>query len=160
MAIARSVDRRLFFLMDRAHAQVGKNADHVLRNAVGFSSAQAAIITYLGYNDGCRLSELADGVGHNRSAITAMTGRMETAKLISRRSVLFDGRGVSVHLTEKGWQARINVMDVMRDFNSALRQGFSDSELDVIFRFLAETERNAEKFTQAQRPKESALDSN
>lgn len=140
MAIARSVDRRLFFLLDRSHALLGKRADKKLRESAGLGRAQAAVLTYLGYNDGCRLTELAHGVGHNNSAITALCERMDTAGLIIRRKVLFDGRGRTVHLTEKGWERRVIVMDVMRDFNTAIRKGFSEAEMDVILRFLNATD--------------------
>lgn len=136
MAIARSVDRRLFFLLDRSHAQLGKKADKILRKSAGLGRAQAAVLTYLGYNDGCRLTDLAKGVGHNNSAITALTERMDAAGLIARRKVLFDGRGRTVHLTEQGWAKRAIVMDVMRDFNASIRKGFSESDMDIIFRFL------------------------
>ena len=136
MAIARSVDRRLFFLLDRSHALLSKKADKSLRESAGLGRAQAAVLTYLGYNDGCRLTELAQGVGHNNSAITALSERMDSAGLIERRKVLFDGRGRTVHLTEQGWAKRAIVMDVMRDFNGAIRKGFSEAEMETIFRFL------------------------
>lgn len=136
MAIARSVDRRLFFLLDRSHAQLGKKADKILRKSAGLGRAQAAVLTYLGYNDGCRLTDLAKGVGHSNSAITALTERMDAAGLITRRKVLFDGRGRTVHLTEQGWESRAIIMDVMRDFNAALRKGFSEADMDVVFKFL------------------------
>jgi len=136
MAIARSVDRRLFFLLDRSHAQLGKKADKILRRSAGLGRAQAAVLTYLGYNDGCRLTDLARGVGHSNSAITALTERMDDAGLTTRRKVLFDGRGRTVHLTEQGWASRAIVMDVMRDFNAALRKGFSEAEMDIVFKFL------------------------
>lgn len=142
MAIARSVDRRLFFLIDRSHARLGKKADKVLRAQAGLGRAQGAVLTYLGYNDGCRLSELAGGVGHNNSAITALCDRMEQADLLRRKKMIFDGRGRTVHLSEKGWEKRAIVMDVMRDFNAALRKGFSEADLDVIFRFLNTAEDN------------------
>jgi len=61
MAIARPVDRRLFFLFDRAHTQMAKTADNYLASRSGVSTAQAAVLIYLGYNDNCRLSDLAEG---------------------------------------------------------------------------------------------------
>ena len=50
MAIARPVDRRLFFLFDRAHTQMVKSADNYLASRSGVSTAQAAVLIYLGYN--------------------------------------------------------------------------------------------------------------
>lgn len=151
MAIARSVDRRLFFIIDRHHAQLSKTADRVLRKSTGVGSAQAAVLTYLGYHDGCRISELADGVGHNRSALTALSDRMEKGGLIAKKDMIFDGRGKTVTLTEAGWEKRAAIMDVMRDFNDTLRQGFSEQQLDTVLKFLSESEKQAEKFEAARK---------
>ena len=63
MAIARPIDRRLFFFLDRAHTQMAKAADIFLSTRSGVSTAQAAVLIYLGYNDNCRLSDLAKGTG-------------------------------------------------------------------------------------------------
>lgn len=136
MAIARSVDRRLFFIFDRTHARLAKMADQHLRKNAGIKTAQAAALVYLGYHDQCLLSELAEGVGHNNSAITGLIGRMEAAGLVERKAVLSDGRAKRVCLTPKGWAMRETVMNDFRDFNSQLVKGFSESDVEVIYRFL------------------------
>ena len=69
MAIARPVDRRLFFLLDRAHTQMAKAADNYLAPRSGVSTAQAAVLIYLGYNDNCRLSDLAQGTGRKNACL-------------------------------------------------------------------------------------------
>ena len=51
MAIARPIDRRLFFFLDRAHTQMAKAADNFLSTRSGVSTAQAVVLIYLGYND-------------------------------------------------------------------------------------------------------------
>ena len=136
MAIARSVDRRLFFIFDRTHARLAKVADRHLAKNAGLKTAQAAALVYLGYHDQCLLSELAEGVGHNNSAITGLVGRMEAAGLVKRKSVLSDGRAKCVCLTPAGWAKRETVMNDFRDFNSQLVKGFSDAEIEVVYRFL------------------------
>lgn len=143
MAIARSVDRRLFFIFDRTHARLSKLADTRLRRSVGLKTAQAAALVYLGFHDDCLLSELAEGVGHNNSAITGLVDRMERAELVTRVAVLTDGRAKKVRLTPKGWSARETVMRDFRDFNDALVKNFTDSEVEIIFRFLNSAAQNA-----------------
>lgn len=141
MAIARSVDRRLFFLLDRAHLKLMKQAEHYLaqnmpEDAIFVSPAQAAVLIYLGYHDQCSLSELAQGTGRNNSAITGLVGRMETARLVTRGHGTFDRRAKRVALTQKGWLAREQVMDRFRDFNARLVKGLTESEVNAVFKFL------------------------
>ncbi len=142
MAIARPVDRRLFFLFDRSHARLSKLADKRLRRSAGIKTAQAAALFYLGFHDDCLLSELAEGVGHNNSAITGLIDRMERAGLVTRIAVLSDGRARKVRLTDKGWAIREIVMRDFRDFNDHLLKNFSDSEVEVIYRFLQNAPEN------------------
>lgn len=142
MAIARSVDRRLFFILDRTHARLSKQADKRLRGSTGLKTAQAAALFYLGFHDECLLSELAEGVGHNNSAITGLVGRMEKNGLVERISVLSDGRAKKARLTDKGWRMRELVMTEFRDFNDHMVKGFSDGEIEVIYRFLSNAAEN------------------
>ena len=135
MAIARTVDRRLFFLFDRTHTQLSKMADHYLASSSGVSTSQAAVLTYLGYHDGCRLSDLADGVGRNNSAITGLVTRMEKLGLVSRNKTL-DGRSRAVYLTNEGWRLREIVREDFRKFNEKLTRGLTDSEINAVVKFL------------------------
>jgi len=137
MAIARPVDRRLFFLLDRAHTQMAKAADNYLASRSGVSTAQAAVLIYLGYNDNCRLSDLAAGTGRKNAAITGLVSRMETDNLVERKNQLIDRRSKTVSLTSKGWALREDVMNDFRDFNDRLIKGISDSEVEVLLKFFS-----------------------
>jgi len=74
MAIARTVDRRLFFLLDRTHTQLSGAADNVLAAGSGLGRAQAAVLIFLGYNDGCTLSAHAHGTSHRQRLARARCG--------------------------------------------------------------------------------------
>lgn len=137
MAIARPVDRRLFFLLDRAHTQMAKAADNYLASRSGVSTAQAAVLIYLGYNDNCRLSDLAAGTGRKNAAITGLVSRMETDNLVERKNQLIDRRSKTVSLTSKGWALREDVMNDFRDFNDRLIKGMSDTEVEVLLKFFS-----------------------
>jgi len=102
----------------------------------GVKPAQATALVYLGYHNGCQLSELADGVGNNNAAVTGLVTRMEMAGLVVRRQMQSDGRGKTVHLTEKGLIVREQVMDVLRAVDERLSSKFTDAELETINRFL------------------------
>jgi len=47
MAIARTVDRRLFFVLDRTFLQIAQAADMALSEGSGLGRAQAAVLVYL-----------------------------------------------------------------------------------------------------------------
>lgn len=137
MAIARPVDRRLFFMFDRAHTQLAKAADLHLAKRSQVGTSQAAVLIYLGYHDNCRLTELASGVGRNNSAITGLVSRMEHAGLVTRGKSGIDGRTKTVSLTSEGWSVRESVMNDFRGFNEKLVKGLTDSEIDTIMKFLS-----------------------
>lgn len=137
MAIARPVDRRLFLMLDRTHARLSKLMDKQLAASAGLKTAQSAALAYLGYHDECTLSELAEGVGHNNSAITALVDRMSAAGLVERVRVLSDGRSRKVRLTSKGWHMREIVMTDFRDFNDRMVKGFTPAEIETVYKFLS-----------------------
>lgn len=146
MAIARTVDRRLFFLLDRTHTRLAKSADKYLSGSSGVSTSQAAVLIYLGYHDGCRLSELADGVGRNNSAITGLVSRMENLGLLTRNKTM-DGRSRAVYLTEEGWRLREVVREDFRTFNEKLTRGLTESDVDAVIKFLNLSVENVEGAT-------------
>lgn len=137
MAIARPVDRRLFFIMDRAHTRLSKEADNYLAKKSGVSTSQAAVLIYLGYHDRCRLTDLAKGIGRNNAAITGLVTRMEADDLLERITLTSDRRAKAVALTDAGWALRVRVMNDFRDFNDRLVKGLSDTEVEAVLKFLA-----------------------
>ncbi len=136
MAIARPVDRRLFFWFDRAHTILTKQADGFLSENSGVSTAQAGVLIYLGFHDGCSLSDLADGIGRNNPAVTGLINRMEKAGLVVRVHGSGDARRKAVRLTELGHLKREQVRDDFRTFNEKLTKGLTQSEADAVLKFL------------------------
>jgi len=114
MAIARTVDRRLFFVLDRTFLQIAQAADTALAEGSGVGRAQAAVLVYLGYHDGCTLTELSEGTGRRNAAISGLVDRMEAADLIFRKQSYGDRRQRTVQLTDKGWAIREAVMTDLR----------------------------------------------
>ena len=142
MAIARTIDRRLFFILDRAHTQLAKQADAYLANRSGVSTSQAAVLIYLGYHDNCRLTELAEGTGRNNAAITGLVTRMERDGLVERVKLTTDRRAKAVSLTDTGWSMREDVMNDFRDFNERLIKGLTASEVNATLKFLQKAPKN------------------
>ena len=137
MAIARTVDRRLFFILDRVHSRLSQKAETILaKGASKVSRSQALVLVFLGYNDNCRMSDLAEGTGRNNAAISGLVERMEAAQLVERKPSYGDRRVKTVGLTAKGWAKREDVMNDFRDFNTQLVKGLSESEIQAVFKFL------------------------
>ncbi len=135
MAIARPTHRRLFAVFDHAHGRLSRRAGQALAD-VNIKPAQATALVYLGYHNGCQLSELAQGIGCNNSAVTGLVSRMETAGFACRRTLQSDGRGKTVHLTDKGLLKREQVMDTLRVLDEKLSKNFTDAEMETIYKFL------------------------
>ncbi len=146
MAIARPVDRRLFFLLDRVHTLLSTNADYFLADRSGVSTSQAAVLIYLGYHNDCYLSDLAEGIGRKNSAITGLVTRMERQNLVERKHGGMDRRTKRVGLTSKGWEIREKVMDDFRDFNDSLVRGLTETEMDAVIKFFSLAPINIQKF--------------
>ncbi len=136
MAIARTVDRRLFFVLDRVHTRLSQQADAVLSKGSGIGRSQALVLVFLGYNDDCRMTDLAEGTGRNNAAISGLVERMEKSGLVERRASYGDRRVKTVALTSEGWAKREAVMNDFRDFNTQLVKGLSEAEIETVFKFL------------------------
>ena len=134
MAIARPTHRRLFAVFDHAHGHLSRRARIALATK-DVKPAQAMALVYLGYHNGCQLSELADGVGCNNAAATGLVSRMESSGLVRRKILQSDGRGKTVNLTNKGLLKREQVMDVLRKLDEKLSKNFTDAEMDTIYKF-------------------------
>ncbi len=145
MAIARTVDRRLFFVLDRTFLQIAQAADIALSEGSGLGRAQAAVLVYLGYHDGCTLTELSEGTGRRNAAMSGLVDRMEAVDLISRKQSYGDRRQRTVHLSDKGWKAREDVMSDFRDFNTQLTRGLNEAELAAVMKFLSQSVVNVQK---------------
>lgn len=107
----------------------------------GAHGAQAMALIALGTHDGRSLSELAAATATGQAATTTLVRRMENGGLVTRTPDAEDGRSSRVRLTAAGHAAREAVHDMIAEFNEALEAGFSDAELEVIYRFLAQAER-------------------
>ncbi len=136
MAIARPIDRRLFFWFDRAHTLLSKRADAHLSINSGLSTSQASVLIYLGFHDQCGLSDLAEGIGRNNPAVTGLVNRMEKDGLVTRIHGGLDGRRRKVKLTDLGWKKREQVQEDFRIFNERLAKGLTQTEMDAVLKFL------------------------
>jgi MarR family transcriptional regulator, organic hydroperoxide resistance regulator len=130
------MDRRLFFLFHRAQRALATYASAGLDEHLGISIAQLTTIMYVSKHSGCSLTELADLLDLNKSAVTGLVQRMERAGTLRREANPQDGRGQLLFVTPKGETLRDRARPLLRRLNADLTEGFSEAEMDVVYRYL------------------------
>jgi DNA-binding MarR family transcriptional regulator len=130
------IDRRLVFLMHRAHRALTARANAVAISELGVSSAQLAMLYHVAKHAGCTMSDVADVLDLNKSAASGMVQRLERAGLLRREPDPRDGRASRLTVTEKGEAKRVQSLPLVRRLSSELTANFSAEEVDVIHRFL------------------------
>ena len=95
-------DKRLYFHLQRTAHLVQKQADQRLIAAANVTVAQAAILMVLDEHGGCSQKTLANHLGQNDSAITAMVTRLVRLGHIHKVRDDRDGRAVRLRLTSSG----------------------------------------------------------
>jgi DNA-binding MarR family transcriptional regulator len=89
------------------------------------------------------IGEVARNLGVGLPGISGLVDRMEGAGLVRRVPDAADGRSVRLVLTEQGRSAREVSKRLVASINARLVKSFSDSELDVVARWLTHV---SEKF--------------
>jgi DNA-binding MarR family transcriptional regulator len=133
------MDRRLFFLLHRAHRALSAHASTGLYEALGVSVAHLTTLMYVSKNAGCSLTTLADLLDLNKSAVTGLIQRMERAGSIRRVPNPEDGRGSLLYVTPKGDDLRDRARPLLRRLNAELAEGFTEAEMETVIRFLNTT---------------------
>jgi len=136
MAIAKPVDRRLFLLLERARIRIFREANAVLGRRIGLTATQGGALFHLLRHDGCRIGDLAAGLGLGPPAATGLVNRMVKLGLVDKRAEKSDARASRLFLTEKGRGLAGSVADELKSFNERIAEGFSDQEMEVVYAFL------------------------
>ena len=130
------VDERLFFLLNMARHKVFQFADSHCEQRIGITVTQAAALMFIAKNEGCLQKELSKALSLNNSAVTGLAVRMERNDLIERKPCSEDGRASRVHLTKAGRDKLPEIFPLIQELNQRLTSDLSDSEFEVVSRFL------------------------
>jgi DNA-binding MarR family transcriptional regulator len=131
-----TTDRRLFFLMHRANRALMAYANARTTEALGVSTAQLGTIYYVAKHPQCSLTDIADVLDLNKSAVSGMVQRLERAELVRREANPRDARGSLLSLTERGESVRVRSLAVTRSLTAEITAGFSEDEVATVARFL------------------------
>lgn len=132
-----SSSQQLFFLLTRASHALTRFADRELESRLSVTSTQLAALVRIAGDEGCLLTELAAGLGLNKSAVTTLARRLERQGLAVREASAADGRATSLWLTEEGRAVVRQAEPVMAEFNARLTDELSRDQTRLVTGFLS-----------------------
>lgn len=124
-------DERFIFLLGQARNRLFTKLDQALVETAGVTAAQSGALYYLMANDGCLLTELSRSLVLDKSAVTGLVDRLESKKLVKRKSVPSDRRAMQIFLTEEGRFAGMKCLGITKQFNDSIKEGLSQEEIDT-----------------------------
>ncbi|MBX3192609.1 MAG: MarR family transcriptional regulator [Labilithrix sp.] len=130
------MERRLFLLMFRAHRALTSYGNAQTYAELGVSASQLAALHHVAKHPGCSLTQLADLLDLNKSAVTGLVARMERDRVLRREPDENDGRASVLHVTARGDDVRARSSALTRRLTAELTEGFDPKEMEVVMRFL------------------------
>ena len=117
-------EERLYFLLQVAAHRLKTEADNVLMDVAGLTTAQVAVLNLIASPTQVRQRDLARRLKQNESAITAMITRLTKADLVARRRSDTDARTWLLELTDNGKKTLKRAEKTFRDINARLDEAF------------------------------------
>jgi DNA-binding MarR family transcriptional regulator len=129
-------ERRLIFLLNVAQRRLQRFlAGETQKGRV--TAAQSGLLFVLGKRDGALMSEAGAVLDLGMPGISGLVERAVEAGLIEKRADPDDGRAWRLWLTPAGRRALARAKAGVVELNARLTQGFSESEMDVVARWLS-----------------------
>lgn len=130
------MDKRLFFMMNRARSVLYRYADTGIEKAIGVPAAQVSVLFALEKAGNVPMQSLGRVLGLNNSAMTGLVQRMRDAGLVDRVQSPSDARAAHLIITALGHTKLQQAKPLLAKLNTQLAEGFSKDELDLVIRFL------------------------
>lgn len=122
---------RLYFRLQRTAHILKKAADRRLMEAAGITTAQAAALAVIaGERQGVSQKHVAETLGQNESAITAMVARLQKLGYAKRQRHPGDARAWVLRVTAKGKEALDAMTDPFRGVNRRLDKALGDNSAE------------------------------
>ncbi len=122
----------------RAH----RNRAETAFNELGLHTGQEWVLFELWNEEGQTQTQLVNSLGVEPPTVTKTLDRLEKAGLVARRPDPDDARVSRVYLTPAGRALEAKVRQVWDDLETLTTQGFSDVELALLRRLLAQMDQN------------------
>ncbi len=137
-------DRRSF---GRYISHVGMKARVYLQKELepyGIGSGQYHFLLVLFQMDGCSQEELTQKVLVDKATTTRALSKLESLGYIKRGRDPVDGRRYIVNLTQKGWELKPKIKEVLERWTSTILEGFTSHEKEQLLDLLERMEINSE----------------
>lgn len=118
---------------------------HIILEKIGVYPGQPPLLFALAKSNGQSQKELAEKLHIKPATITVMLRRMETVKLIERRSDNNDQRVTRVFLTEQGQKVLREVKEAVKVMEEECFKNFSIEEQILLRRFFLQMRENLMK---------------
>jgi DNA-binding MarR family transcriptional regulator len=122
--------------MSLAQHRLLKSTDAAFSATTGISATQLGVLFVLENMPGALPTQVSEALGINKSAITALIGRMEEAGLVQRKRSDADGRAVCLFATPQGLAKARAARPVLASLNERLTRDFTEQEIATVARFL------------------------
>ncbi len=119
---------RLVTLIDRLRQL---DLEHNPLDRAGISPAQMLLLSRLARFSGCRVGELAEGLGLTAPTVSVSARRLERAGLIRREQDLEDQRAMCLYLTDRGRALHDTLMGFRQRKMQQLLAGLDEEERDT-----------------------------
>lgn len=100
------------------------------------SASGAGVLFYLATNGEAPIKDIAAALTASAPAMTGLLHRLEAAGLIARSAHPSDSRAILIQLTDDGREKLVDLREILAELNQHLFQGFSDTELHTVHRWL------------------------
>ena len=94
----------------------------------GLMPGQPKILEYLWFHDGASQKDISRECIIDKSTVTSLLKRMEKLDLIRKETRPDDQRGVSIFLTDRGWEKAREIRKVIYATDDAMWQGIPEEE--------------------------------
>lgn len=115
-----------------------------LLGGLGIQPAQAQLLFVLQHSEGITQKQLGEEIGRKPATVTMMLSRLESAGFVERRRDGNDQRALRVYITEKGRNVQKAAESAVRQMQQEAYSGFSDSELEMLHKYIVKAKENLE----------------
>jgi DNA-binding MarR family transcriptional regulator len=128
---------RLYHRLQIAAHRIQKAADRAVFDAAEVTTAQAAVLAVVALHEPAPQRRVADELGLNESAVTAMVGRLLKLGLLDRVRDDEDARAWKLSVSEDGRAAMKRIDKPFRGINETIEKTLSEREIALLADCLA-----------------------
>lgn len=129
-------EHKLYLQLQLAAHHVKKRADRALLQSTGITTAQAAVLAQLANGRTATQRAVAESLGQNESAVTAMVKRLIALGYLTRAKDETDARAWQLAITTEGQSALDSIAAPFADINATFDRALSEGEIAALADYL------------------------